>query len=389
MQTATGPNAGNVVLWMQPDGTLNPSAEPGRAARPVRQRRVLLAGAHRLGARRGLRRLPRRATRRSPRFLQAAPRPRGRGAATVRCSTRYGSYLQIDGRRTPGLAGRGRRRRSRRGGARAGRLRRGRRPGAGPARAAPALRGHRRDGRRRRPALAVRRACCPWALSRSRLARLGLADAGRPGRGAGDVLGDARLLAALRLATRSPSTPWMLTSGGPDNGRLPTRWTAPRSPTASTRGCSRCSRRPTRRPTGSRELAGVVAAWFFGANASGAADLRPGHRSSPFDGVAGRRHGQPQLRCRVDDPRAARRCSPRRAPGASLRSAADRDRRGPGRHRHAVQAEDAALTGDATAVKPASLWTGESLYGGAGYAALRRRQHARTVRPRHRTPPRC
>ncbi|RUQ96942.1 hypothetical protein [Labedella endophytica] len=28
MQTATGDNAGNVVLWMQPDGDLNPSAEP-------------------------------------------------------------------------------------------------------------------------------------------------------------------------------------------------------------------------------------------------------------------------------------------------------------------------------------------------------------------------
>ena len=28
LQTADGPNAGNVVLWMQPDGTLNPSAEP-------------------------------------------------------------------------------------------------------------------------------------------------------------------------------------------------------------------------------------------------------------------------------------------------------------------------------------------------------------------------
>ena len=27
-QTVTGPDAGNVVLWMQPDGTLNPSAEP-------------------------------------------------------------------------------------------------------------------------------------------------------------------------------------------------------------------------------------------------------------------------------------------------------------------------------------------------------------------------
>ena len=28
LQTRTGPNPGNVVLWMQPDGTLNPSADP-------------------------------------------------------------------------------------------------------------------------------------------------------------------------------------------------------------------------------------------------------------------------------------------------------------------------------------------------------------------------
>ena len=28
MQTVSGPNRGNVVLWMQPDGTLNRSAEP-------------------------------------------------------------------------------------------------------------------------------------------------------------------------------------------------------------------------------------------------------------------------------------------------------------------------------------------------------------------------
>ncbi|WP_345751304.1 hypothetical protein [Microbacterium rhizophilus] len=28
LQTVDGPNAGNVVLWMQPDGTLNPSADP-------------------------------------------------------------------------------------------------------------------------------------------------------------------------------------------------------------------------------------------------------------------------------------------------------------------------------------------------------------------------
>src|SRR4029453_13532634 len=28
LQTSSGPNAGNVVLWMQPDGTLNPSPTP-------------------------------------------------------------------------------------------------------------------------------------------------------------------------------------------------------------------------------------------------------------------------------------------------------------------------------------------------------------------------
>src|SRR6266508_3990995 len=34
LQTATGPYAGNVVLWMQPDGVLNPSADPPEAPDP-------------------------------------------------------------------------------------------------------------------------------------------------------------------------------------------------------------------------------------------------------------------------------------------------------------------------------------------------------------------
>ena len=51
LQTASGPNAGNVVLWLQPDGTLNPSAEPKELPGPLRQRRVLLARPHGLGAR--------------------------------------------------------------------------------------------------------------------------------------------------------------------------------------------------------------------------------------------------------------------------------------------------------------------------------------------------
>ncbi|MGH3372992.1 MAG: hypothetical protein ACRDPR_23645, partial [Nocardioidaceae bacterium] len=35
-----------------------------------------------------------------------------------------------------------------------------------------------------------------------------------------------------------------------------------------------------------------------------------------------------------------------------------------------LQAEDGALSGDASAATPPSLWTGESLFGGSGYAAL-------------------
>ena len=34
LQTATGPNRGNVVLWMQSDGTLNPSADPAELPDP-------------------------------------------------------------------------------------------------------------------------------------------------------------------------------------------------------------------------------------------------------------------------------------------------------------------------------------------------------------------
>ncbi|MFC6005758.1 hypothetical protein [Angustibacter luteus] len=34
LQDASGPNAGNVVLWMQPDGTLNPSAKPAEEPDP-------------------------------------------------------------------------------------------------------------------------------------------------------------------------------------------------------------------------------------------------------------------------------------------------------------------------------------------------------------------
>ena len=157
-------------------------AEPERrargAARPVRQRRVLLAGPHDLGARRGLRGLP--ARRPGVRALPAQPdrarRRRGgpSGPGPVRRPPRHRRPAG------PGLAHRRRRRRLRGGGPRALGLRRRRRLRRRPHRAVAAQRGHRRAARRRRPPLAHGSDPALGAVPLG-LARLGRHDAGRPG----------------------------------------------------------------------------------------------------------------------------------------------------------------------------------------------------------------
>ena len=206
---------------MQPDGTLNPSAEPKELPGPLRQRRVLLAGPHGLGARRGLRRLQEG----RPRVRAASSRERmdlavsaidrqvldqgrrrtSRSTAAVRPAWLIAEGADASAEAVLGLAAY-----VRAGGS-----------GRRPARAGAAQRRHRPAVRRRRPRLAVRRRAALGAVP-VRLARLVLADAGRAGRAPSDVLGDRSL---ARTAARDSFTfdPWMLTSGGPDNGRLPTR----------------------------------------------------------------------------------------------------------------------------------------------------------------------
>src|ERR1044072_4236074 len=46
LQTASGPNAGNVVLWMQPDGTLRPRAEPREEPDPSDRKSTRLNSSH-------------------------------------------------------------------------------------------------------------------------------------------------------------------------------------------------------------------------------------------------------------------------------------------------------------------------------------------------------
>ena len=119
----------------------------------------------------------------------------------------------------------------------------------------------------------------PWALSRSdwhawsSQMPAALAEAS-------DVLGDRSLARTAELDSFT-FDPWMLTSGGPDNGRLPTRT----DPSQIAYGAD--SRVQSLLATGGagERLAGVVAAWFFGANASNAPTYDPA-TGVTFDGVA-------------------------------------------------------------------------------------------------------
>ena len=86
LQTATGPNQGNVVLWMQPDGTLQPERRP-RSSCPTRPTATRPTG-WRAPSGRSARATPpsARPTRRSPPSCAPGstwPSPR----STVRCST--------------------------------------------------------------------------------------------------------------------------------------------------------------------------------------------------------------------------------------------------------------------------------------------------------------
>ena len=219
LQTTSGANRGNVVLWMQPDGTLNPSAEPVEQPDPSDSdasywlARTVWALGEGYAA----------FERTDPAFARFLENrlDLATGAIDRQVLDAYGQYLDIDGRRMPawmiadgadasaeavlGLAAY----------VRAG--------GGGDERRAlhQADPRDRRDVRRQRPALAVR-----WRAALDAVA----ARTGTPGPRRcrrhwpprPPSTGDR---AARRAAARDSFTfdPWLLTSGGPDNGRFPTR----------------------------------------------------------------------------------------------------------------------------------------------------------------------
>lgn len=361
LQTSTGPNQGNVVLWMQPDGTLNRSAIPVETPDPSDSDAAYWVARTIWALGEGY-----AAFRTSDPAFAAFLRARldlSIGAVDREVLDAYGTFHSIDGKRVPawliadggdasseamlGLAAY-----VDAGGGSAARdtLRK-------LARGVAMLAG---GDARTWPFGAV----LPFAMSISMWHAWG-ADMPSGLARAGQALGDSRFVKPA-VADSAIFTPWLLTSGGPDNGRMPTRNDGSQiayGADARVEGLFATADAAGR--PGLRTLAGVAASWFFGANPAGVAIYDPA-TGITFDGIRPEAvvnhnsgaestiHGLLTMLALDAHPEVA----------AIARTATIRERVGT----TTLQAEDATLTGGATAV--AAGWTGEAGYTGSGYAAL-------------------
>ncbi len=363
LQTATGPNRGNVVLWMQPDGTLNHSAEPPELPDPSDSdqsywlARTIWALGEGYAAFRN----------QDPAFASFL---RDRldlaiGAVNRQVLDRYGDYLNIDGERTPawlivdgadataeailGLSAY----------VDAGGPPAARRALARLSEGVAALSA---GNKQSWPFGSIR----PWALSRSVWHGWGSQMPAALAR-ASVVLGNDGL---ARAAARDSFTfdPWLLTSGGPDNGRMPTRADLQQiAYGADSRVQSLIATAEATDRVGGRRLAGIMAAWFFGANPAGEAMYDPA-TGTTYDGISGDGsinrnsgaestiHGLLTMIALDGHPGIAN-----LARTASIQSRVGTT---------TLEAEQGTMSGDAEAVALADRWTGESLFGGTGYASI-------------------
>lgn len=364
LQTTDGPDAGNVVLWMQPDGSLNRSADPPEEPDPSDSApsywlaRTVWALGEGYAALRET----------DPHFARFL---RDRLELAVDALDRqllqphYGEHDVVDGRRAPawliadgadataeavlGLAAY----------VEAG----------GGARARRALRQFAR-GIAAQSAGDARTwpfgAVLPWTHSRTMWHGWGGQAPAALARAAA-ALGEHALLRPA-VADAASFTPHLLITGGPDNGRLPTpvdRSQIAYGADSRVRGLLAVADAAGR--PGLREVAATAAAWFFGANRAGVPVYDPANGRT-FDGIAGDGtvnhncgaestiHGLLTMQALDADPRLRR--------AARVAAVA-------GRHTwHLLEAEDAEPAGDAKTVTPSSAWTGESQWSGGSHVSL-------------------
>jgi hypothetical protein len=367
LQTASGDNAGNVVLWMQPDGTLNPSAEPPELPDPSDSdasywvARTIWALGEGYAA---------FAATDDPADAAFAVFLRERLELSIDAIDRevldtYGQLMSVDGRPTPswliadgadasaeavlGLAAY-----VEAGGSDTGRTALGQ--------LADGIAGLSDGSTRSWPFGAV----YPWALSRSVWHAWGSQMPAALAR-ASQALDTGTYLAPA-VKDSSAFMPWLLTSGGPDNGRLPTRLDQSQiAYGADSRVQSLLATAEATGKVGLRRLAGMQAAWFFGANAAGVPAYDPA-TGRTIDGISG--DGVVNTNSGAESTihglltMLALDANPDVAEAAQVATITARV------GTTTVQAEDASTTGAARVVTPTDRWTGESLFGGTGYLAL-------------------
>lgn len=370
LQTATGQNAGNVVLWMQDDGTLNPSAEPVELPDPSDSAesywlaRTLWALGEGYAAFRDV-------DADFAAFLQ--DRLQLSVAAVDRqVLDAYGEYLVVDGVELPAWL-----------------ITNGADASAEAVLGLAAYSDAAPEDAAVRDALSklaegIARmgagdaqdwpygAILPWAESRSiwhawgtqMPAALAAASA---------TLSKPELLAPA-VADSAVFDPVLLTAGGPDNAWLPT----PIDKTQIAYGVdsrvqSLLAVADVAGLPGLKELASVFGSWYFGTNASGEAIYNP-DTGVTYDGVAADGtinrnsgaestiHGLLSMLALDAHPDVAERA-------AGLTTVESRS------GLTVVEAE-ATTTTTGSVVTPASTWTGESQYSGTGYLELNRRETA-------------
>ncbi|GAA1627144.1 hypothetical protein GCM10009744_13640 [Kribbella alba] len=365
LQTASGSFAGNVVLWMQPDGTLNPSADPVELPDPSDSgpsywlARTVWA----LGEGYEVFRRP------DPGFASFLRERLELAIAALerQVLTRYGQYQVVDGRRVPawlivdgadataeavlGLSAY-----TRAGGSSRARW--------ALVRFAEAVAAMSSGDSRTWPF----RALLPWGQSISTWHAWG-AQMPSALAAASSALGDQSLLGPA-VGDTAGFTPLLLTAGGPDNGWLPApidRSQIAYGVDARLQGLLAVARAADR--PGLQQVAAFVAAWYFGANRAGSAMYDPASGRT-YDGISGEGvinrnsgaestiHGLLSMLAVDQSPALARLA---REVGVGSRSASGLQ---------VVEAEAGALSAGATAVTPSSAWTGESQWSNGSYVSL-------------------
>jgi len=372
LQTDSGPNAGNVVLWMQPDGTLNPSPEPVELPDPSDSgasywlARSLWAFGEGYAAFKNT----------DPAFAAFLQDRLQLGVSALdrQVLDKYGKYLTADGEKVPawlivngadasaeavlGLSAY---------------VSTAKDPAAKSAlkKLARGIAEMGAGDRRQWPYGAIR----PWAESPSMWHAwssqmpAALAEASV-------VLNDKKLLKPALLDSGS-FTPTLITAGGPDNAWYPTPIEKVQiAYGADSRLQSLLAVADASGRDGFDELAGLMGAWYFGNNKSGAAVYDPAtgvtYDGVQADGTVNKNsgaestiHGLLSMLALDAHPAVAKRAQ----------SVAQVDTQS---GLSVVEAESAS---GGTVVTPESAWTGESQFSGGAYLSLAAGQSATLAAP--------